>query len=331
MVVLARNPDQNGVDVSGPKPRARLISLISVFVLAGCIGLGCSPSGGTPAFDEKHAFTLLEKQVGFGPRYPGVPGHSATADWVFAQLKPYADEVRVQRFSHTAAGQKLELRNIIARFNAAAPKVVLLAAHWDTRPLADMEVDRDKRAQPVPGANDGASGVAVLLELARMFAKQKPDVGVVMVFFDGEDYTAHPPSSANMFLGSKYYARHLEHLDSKTKQSIKYGILLDMVGDKNLRINPEMQSVEAAPEVVKLVWGAAKSLGYAEYFPTAARYSIADDHVPLIAAGVKCIDVIDFDYAYWHTLDDTVDKCAAKSLKVVGDVVARVVYQEKTQ
>lgn len=301
---------------------------MSALTLALYVGLGCSPSSCTPQFDKERAFDLLRKQVDFGPRYPGVPAHKQTADFIVAQLKPYADVVNTQEFRHKVAGKDLDLRNIVARFNPNAKQAVLLAAHWDTRPFADMEVDPVKRAKPILGANDGASGVAVLLELARMFAKQRPEVGVIMVFFDGEDYTANPPSSKDMFLGSKYYARHL---DSKTKAAIRYGILLDMVGDRNLRIYQEDLSLQAAPEVVRKVWAAAKSLGYSREFVPSAKYSISDDHVPLIQAGVKSIDVIDFEYAPWHTLDDTVDKCSPDSLKIVGDVVARVVYEETAQ
>jgi Zn-dependent M28 family amino/carboxypeptidase len=150
----------------------------------------------------------------------------------------------------------------------------------------------------------------------------------MMVFFDGEDYTTNPPSAQDMFLGSKYFAKHL---DVKSKQSIRYGILLDMIGDKNLAIHQEGLSLRAAPEVVNKVWGTAKSLGCGQQFVCSSKYSISDDHVPLIDAGVKCIDVIDFEYGPWHTVDDTVDKCSADSLKTVGDVVAAVVYAEKAQ
>lgn len=310
------------------RTKASLVTLLSAFVLALCVGLGCSPSSEAPAFDKDNAFALLKKQVDFGPRYPGVAAHTTTADFIVSQLKPYADEVSTQQFAQTVEGKNLDLRNIIARFNPTAKQTVLLAAHWDTRPVADMEVDPAKRARPILGANDGASGVAVLLEMARMFAKQKPDVGVIMVFFDGEDYTTNPPSSQDMFLGSKYYARHL---DAKTKLTIKYGILLDMIGDKDLGINEESESVQAAPEVVKNVWGIARSLGYRDKFIPSAKYSISDDHLPLIAEGVKCIDVIDFEYGPWHTLDDTVDKCSPDSLRVVGDVISHVVYAEKAQ
>lgn len=308
----------------------KIIRVVLVLSLLLYAAPGCSPSADAtkdiPAFDRAVAFDLLKKQVDIGPRYPGSPGHAACRDFIVSQLKPYADSVTVQGFQQTIAGKNLDMANITARFNPGAKRCILLAAHWDTRPLADMEIDASKRAKPIPGANDGASGVAVLLELARIFKQRQPDVGVLMVFFDGEDYATDPPSAGTMFLGSKYFAKHL---DAKTKAELRYGILLDMIGDKNLDIYQEVQSLAAAPDVVKKVWDAAKSLGYEKSFLPSGKYSVADDHIPLIEAGVKCIDVIDFNYGPWHTLDDTVDKCSAESLKTVGDVIARVVYEEK--
>jgi glutaminyl-peptide cyclotransferase len=161
-----------------------------------------------------------------------------------------------------------------------------------------------------------------------MFHERKPDVGVMMVFFDGEDYVVNPASENTMYLGSKYFAKNL---GAQAKSRIAYGILLDMIGDKNLGIYEERRSVQAAPEVVKRVWDAAKALGYEKSFIPQTKYSMTDDHISLIEAGVKCIDVIDFDYGPWHTLDDTPDKCSPDSLKIVGDVIARVIYEEKGQ
>ena len=299
-----------------------------IFVLLLCVNLGCSPSSGQPSFDSAAAFELLKKQVNIGPRYPGVKGHSICRDFIISQLKPYADEVTTQDFTQTVDGKELALSNIIARFNPKADSFVLLAAHWDSRPIADKEVNSALQTKPIPGANDGASGVAVLLQLAKMFKQQPPETGVVMVFFDGEDYSLKPESVDTMFLGSKYYA---SHLDKKDKSAIRYGILLDMIGDKNLEIYQEVQSLRAAPDVVKKVWAAAKTLGYEKTFIPKPKYNIVDDHIPLINAGIKCIDIIDFDYGHWHTLDDTIDKCSPDSLRIVGEVVAKVVYQEKTQ
>lgn len=304
----------------------RSLRLILILSLLLGTGLGCAQSADIPRFDSSSAFAALKKQVDIGPRYPGSNGQLICRDYIVSQLKPYADDVIVQDFKHVASGKELPLYNIIAHFNSSAPSFILLAAHWDSRPIADKEVNPVKQAQPIPGANDGASGVAVLLELARVFKQLRPDIGVIMVFFDGEDYAVETDSAEHMFLGSKYYAANLS---SKTKSSIRYGILLDMIGDKNLNIYQEVQSVKAAPETVKKVWAAARSLGYERTFIPQAKYDIMDDHVPLIRAGVKCIDVIDFDYGPWHTLDDTVDKCSADSLKIVGEVVAKVIYKEK--
>ena len=234
----------------------------------------------------------------------------------------------MQDFTTNVQGKELNLCNIAAYFNPNAKKWILLAGHWDTRPRADYEVTSENRSKPIPGANDGASETAVLMELARMFAKQKPDVGVYVVFFDGEDYGT---DDATMFLGARHFADTLRTSAAVDGKPVKfeYGLLLDMIGDKNLDIYEEQNSVDAAPEVVDKVWKAAKNLGYGDKFIPEVKYSISDDHIPLIHAGVKCIDIIDFDYAPWHTLEDTPDKCSPRSLETVGEVVASVVYGEK--
>lgn len=294
--------------------------------------LGCSGSGqSAPEFNGERTFKLLVKQVDFGPRVPGTAGHTATSQFIQEQLKPCADGVLAQDFSATVGGKTLPMTNIVAWFkptDSAPKKWILLAAHWDTRPTADNEITSELRKKPIPGANDGASGVAVLLELARLFHQQRPEVGVFMVFFDGEDYGR---GGSEMFLGSKHFASDLRKNAVVDGRPIKldYGILLDMVGDKNLGIYREGYSVEHAPEIVDKVWSTAERLGYAKTFRDAERHTISDDHVPLIRAGVKCIDIIDFDYGPWHTLDDTPERCSPKSLETVGRVVATVVYGER--
>jgi len=316
--------------------QSRLVSysLLCAALLATL--LGCSPASQSaaekalsdlPAFDGDRSYDLLKKQVALGTREPGSPGHAACAQFIESQLKPYADGVTAQRFSVTAEGTKLDLTNIAAHFNPSAKKWVLLVAHWDTRPRADYEINPEKRKQPIPGANDGASGTAVLLELARLLKEHKPRIGVYMLFVDGEDYGT---SDKAMYLGAKHFAANLEKLAMVDGRPVKfeYGILLDMVGDKNLRVYQEQNSVKAAKHVVDKVWKAAAALGYTRNFPPEQKYAITDDHVPLIAAGIDCIDVIDFDYGPWHTLDDTPDKCSPKSLKIVGDVVQYVIYTE---
>jgi Zn-dependent M28 family amino/carboxypeptidase len=213
------------------------------------------------------------------------------------------------------------MTNIIGRFGNLGKPGVLLCAHWDTRPTADMDSDLIKRKKPIIGANDGASGVAVLLELAHMFRKTPPAVPVTIVFFDGEDWG---PGSDDMFLGARYYASRIG-----SNQKFKYGILLDMVGDSSLNIPREANSQRRAEFVVDKVWKAATDLGYSSSFTNSVKYNISDDHLPLLQAGISCIDVIDFDYPYWHTLADTPDKCSPSSLKIVGETVARVVYSEQ--
>ena len=292
-------------------------------VLAGC----GAKTERRAAFDGARAFDLLKKQCEFGPRYAGTPGHRAAAGWIKSQLEGLADVVIPHSFERTVNDRRLTFQNIYAVFNPAASHFILLSAHWDTRPMADQEIDSAKRSKPILGANDGASGTAVLLELARVLHASKPSVGVVMAFFDGEDYGATPEA---MFIGSEEFARHWGTLVRPRGREIAYdyGILLDMVGDSDLQIPKEKFSSQAAPKVVEKVWSAARRAGHGDVFLDEERYMVNDDHLPLLEAGVKCIDVIDFNYAYWHTLDDTPDKCSAKSLQIVGEVIEKVVYEE---
>jgi len=306
---------------------ARAAAFVLAFIGMACCGCG---SNSTPTFNEVRAFDKLTEQCNFGPRYTGTQGHRKMIQWLQAELSTSADKTIKHTFKARTAAGLLEFTNIYAVFNPKASRFVLLCAHWDTRPRADEEVVSEKRIKPILGANDGASGVAVLLELARMFKEKQPQVGVVMVFFDGEDYG---PSAEDMFIGSKAFARDLKNqlLRLGVKEKPDYGILLDMVGDKDLHIPKEQFSNRNAPEIVEKVWKVAKLAGYGDVFVDKEGYMVSDDHLPIIFAGVKCIDIIDFDYAYWHTLDDTPDKCSAKSLKIVGDVVARVVYEESSK
>lgn len=298
--------------------------VLSAFSLTSLLLLwGCAPGAvqaERPAFDGKRAFADLEKQVSFGPRVPGTPGHRQCLDWLIEQLEKTADRVEIQTFTQVVGGKSLRLYNIFGIFNENASKRIMLCAHWDTRPTADEELDPAKRRQPILGANDGASGVAVLLELARQFKVKRPEVGVIIALWDGEDYG---PDVNSMLLGSRYFAKNMGKLRPT------YGILLDMVGDRDLQIYKEVNSVQAAPQLVERVWRIAGELGYRKYFPDAVKYAIIDDHIPLIEAGVPCIDLIDFDYPYWHTLEDTADKCSPEALQVVGEVVAALVYSER--
>ena len=293
----------------------------------GSTNLAAAPSGTQPklAFDGAAAFKELEKQVAFGPRVPNMASHTACRDYLVEALKPLADRVERQDFTQRIGPRTLGMSNIVARFKGAGSgKGVLLSAHWDTRPWADFEASRADRRKPIPGANDGASGVAVLLQAARMFKATPPPVPVMIVFFDGEDYG---PETDRMFLGSRHFARNLP-ADVPPR-----GILLDMVGDKDLQIPKEQYSVQNAQEVVDEVYGLAHSLGLGRYLPKIVDRAIEDDHIPLQQKGLKVIDLIDFDYgpdhAWWHTLQDTPDKCSPHSLAVVGEVVTKWVYAQR--
>ncbi len=298
----------------------------ALLLVAGC-SKGTVGTQHELQFDGKRSYEILKEQCSFGPRYPGTAGHVRLVSFIELQLKGKADEVIVHPFSAKAGEKTLDMKNIYAVFNPNASRFVLLAAHFDTRPIADQEVDPAKRTQPIPGANDGASGVAVLLELARIFGEEKPSVGVVMAFFDGEDYG---PGSKDMFFGSREFEKTRKTIPTASGNEIDYayGILLDMVGDKNLELPKEINSCRLAPEIVEKVWSTAEKLGYGHVFQDKYGYQVEDDHLPINRSGIKCIDVIDFNYGWWHTLEDTPDKCSADSLSIVGRVIERVIYDE---
>jgi hypothetical protein len=274
-----------------------------------------------PRFDGSAAYALVERQVAFGPRVPGTAGHRAMAEWVETYLSARADTLIMQRFDHqTVDDQTLPLVNFLARFRPAEGPPLLLLAHWDTRPISDNSSIAEERDQPVPGANDGASGTAVLLQLAEMFSHTPPARNVDILLVDGEDYGDFAVGK-DVFLGSRYFAANLPE-----GYSAQYGILLDMVGDRDLDIYVEGNSNRLAPEVVDRVWNVAASMGFSDVFHRQGRHTVNDDHIPLNEAGIPTINVIDFDYPYWHTPHDTPDKVSAASLGVVGAVVSRLAY-----
>jgi Zn-dependent M28 family amino/carboxypeptidase len=245
------------------------------------------------------------------------------ADWLDSLLRQRADTVIVQSWAHvTARGDTLPLRNFIARFNPSAEKRLLLLAHWDSRPTADGPRSRDS-TKPVQGANDGASGVAVLLGVADVLKRSPPAAGVDLLFVDGEDYGDFTKDSADVLIGSRYYGAH-----QLPGPRPLYAVLFDLVADKDLQIYQEGNSLIGAPEVVELVWGTAKDLGYGGYFIASPRHTLIDDHIELQKAGIRAIDVVDFDYPAWHTPDDTIDKVSAASLQIVGDVAVALVRRE---
>ncbi|MEO7962532.1 MAG: M28 family peptidase [Gemmatimonadaceae bacterium] len=270
------------------------------------------------AFDGDAALGYVREQLAFGPRVPGSAGHRNTGDWITRMMRARADTVIEQRWTHvTHKGDSLPMRNVLARFRPAATERVLYVTHWDTRPKSDGSgVPKDKRNTPIPGANDGASGVGMFVALGDVLKKIPPSVGVDLLFVDGEDYGEFGPPDIDVLIGAKYFAGHLPSAD----YAPLFGVLWDMIGDRDLKIEKEENSLRKAPEVVARVWEKAASLGYGNVFVPTEGLSITDDHIPLLEAKLRVIDVIDLDYPWHHTPDDTIDKVSAKSLKTVGDV-----------
>jgi len=266
-------------------------------------------------FNADSAYAYVQTQVAFGPRVPNTEGHRRTGDWIVGRLAGRADTVIEQAFTHvTTSGDTLRLRNILGRFQPAATQRVLYVAHWDTRPIADKERNLGNQRRPIDGANDGGSGVAVLLGVADALKALPPGIGVDLLFVDGEDYGDWGVKK-DVLIGSRYYARN-----QPPGPQPRFAVVWDMVGDRDLRIYKEGHSVTNAPDVVERVWQVAADLGYQDVFRDQIGQTIEDDHVPLLEAGIRAINVIDLDYEPWHTLEDTMDKVSARSLQIVGDV-----------
>lgn len=291
-----------------------------------------------PRFDGERAYTTLQQLVALGPRNPGSPGHQEALMFLTHELSEYADKVQKQAFRSplTHLTDSLDLTNIIASFYVENGNRILLCTHWDTRPWADQDPNPDNRNKPIWGANDGASGVASLLELAKILRAQKPKYGVDLILFDGEDMgeamtndnpeldSGQKKNIENLpyggyLLGSTYFAKHLGAYKPL------YGILIDMVGDRNLEIYIEGNSNRLAPKEVLHVFEKAK--GIPQFHPK-VRHFVTDDHIPLNQAGIPTLLLIDMDYPYWHTLEDTPDKCSPESLKAVGDLLVRILYDK---
>lgn len=276
-------------------------------------------------FSGESALEFLKKQVSFGPRNPGSEGHRNCLQYLISELKKLSPRVITQPFlfEDAALNRTYTLTNVIARFpgNIPGSKKILLAAHWDTRPWADREQDPELKREPIPGANDGASGVAVLLEMCRILSEYPPPAPVDVVLFDGEDY-GKTGDRQNYLLGARHFAKNLP------RTPYTFGILIDLVGDKNLRIAKEGYSNRMLPKLVGRVWKRAQSL-HLSAFENRVGSEIYDDHQPLIQTGVPIINIIHGDLvnsAYWHSLQDTPDKCSAESLEQVGTLLVSLVY-----
>jgi len=302
--------------------------LVGWLLLGGVIVCGQQ----VPYFDGSRAFELLEKQVALGPRFPGSPGHATLVSLLTNYLEPRAHELKIQTTSrsHPYEDGPLPITNILARFNPPARKHVLLLAHYDTRAIADQDPDPGNRSKPILGANDGASGVAVLLMLADIFARDVPPIGVDLLFVDAEDQ-GRSGDLDNFCLGTKAFLPEMNDLLGGVRP--QYAVLVDMVGDAELTLPMEYHSWRDARRLVLRIWNLAQELGYNQFqFEIGA--AVYDDHVPLLEAGIPAVDIIDFDYPnteknYWHTLEDTPDKCSAESLEAVGTVLTTLIYSER--
>lgn len=303
------------------------LAWLGIVLALGCQDANANGNGNTaaaaqlvaPAFNTDTAFAYLKKQVDFGPRVSGTPGHAAQLAWMQEHLRARADLLERQDFTHEHSDTKKPLRmtNLFARFNPNTQQRILLVAHWDTRPTADQD-DDDNRDKPIPGANDGASGVAVLMEIANVLKRQKPTVGVDLLLVDGEDYG---PDGSDMYLGATHFAEKM------ATYRPMYGILIDMIADQSPVFPIEGNSQDSAPEVIDRVWRLAEEMGYGNVFVRKSGGYITDDHIPLNRAGIRTIDIIDLDYPHWHKITDDVSNVAPRGLEVVGRVLLELVYR----
>ncbi len=303
-----------------------MLMLLLLLLLLVLLLTACRDEAPTPReFDGQSAFEYIERQLEFGYRIPGTEGHRRMAAWLDSAVRQRADSVITQRWTHvTVKGDSLPLQNVIARYNPGAEKRILFLAHWDTRPTADSPRSPDS-SKAVLGANDGASGVALLLGVADVLKRTPPgpDLGVDLLFTDGEDYGDFIKTPNDVLIGARHYAAN-----QPPGPKPLYAVLFDLVADKDLRIYQEGNSVTGAPEVVSLVWEMARDLGYGKIFVDTPNHLLTDDHLELQKAGIRAIDVVDFDYPAWHTPFDTIDKVSGESLQIVGDVAMGLVRRE---
>jgi glutaminyl-peptide cyclotransferase len=277
-----------------------------------------------PVFNADSCYDFVKKQVDFGPRVPLSDPHRLCGDWIVAKLRSYGLEVTEQKGTMITYDQKnTPLRNIIASYKPESQKRILLCTHWDTRPMADR--DTKDETLPIDGASDGASGVGVLLEIARQLKSGKCDAGIDLVFFDLEDY------GDKFCLGSEYWAQHLPRPD----YFANFGVLLDMVGAKGATFPIEGQSKNYGSAFVKKIWDKGASLGYSDYFNYTEMHGITDDHVNVnMFANIPCIDIIQMnpgtgDFGpYHHRHSDNMSIIDRNTLKAVGHTLAEVIYGE---
>ncbi len=292
---------------------------LAFLAIIGCSGDLIKP----PDFNGDRAYQYLKDQVNFGPRVPGTPASEKCRDYLYHFFDSLKIAVDSQEFNFFDPYSSKEIRmvNVIASVTPQGTDTrqrVVLMAHYDSRPRAEHSADPAMQDRPIDGADDGASGVAVLMELGNLFSRVPPSIGVDMVMVDGEDWGKESDHDLYL-LGSREFARH------DIRDRYKFGIVLDMIGDKDQNIYKEAYSEAYAPKINNLVFSTAAKLGISTFIDS-VKYTIQDDHLSLITAGVPTVDIIDFDYPYWHTVDDTPDKCSGESLANVGRVLAQILY-----
>lgn len=291
----------------------------------------------TPEFNADSAFTFVKAQVDFGPRAMNTKAHDNCAQYLASKLSQFADTLIIQKAQVKGWDSKiLNIQNIIASFSPEKTNRILLCAHWDTRPWADQ--DKERKNEPIDGANDGGSGVGVLIEIARKLAETKPMVGIDIILFDAEDYgqpenSGFPEMQDSWCLGSQYWGRNLHVKDYYAT----FGILLDMVGAKDAVFTMEGNSMQHAGSHMQKVWDTASRIGYGSYFSYERTAPIIDDHYYINSiAHIPAMDIIQYDnstpsrfYTHWHKHDDKIEFIDKNTLKAVGQTILEVIFTEE--
>lgn len=293
-----------------------------------------------PIFSKDSAYRYVEEQLSFGPRIPNSQAHSKCKEYLFSKLRSYAEKVEQQDFEAIRwDGQKMNGTNIIASFGSERENRIFFCAHWDSRPYADMEEDKEKQKEAILGASDGASGVAVLLELSRLLYQKNPNIGVDIILLDLEDSgtprfeTSKSADEETWCKGAQYWAK----IAKENNYNAKFGILLDMVSCANPSFAMEATSMYYAPDIMREVWQLASNLGFASVFVPQRTMPIIDDHLFINKIlGIPTIDIIHHDFntstgffPYWHTLNDNLENVDRDALGIVGKLLTEIVYREK--
>ena len=296
------------------------------------------PEVKVPKFDRDSAYAFVAKQVAFGPRLPNTKTHLACKNWLVAQLNKYGLQVMEQPFKATAyTGTVLNGFNIIAQYNPSTTNRILLAAHWDTRHIADSDLSTERQNEPIPGADDGGSGVGVILEIARQLQAAPADIGVDFILFDAEDHgddESTDPQPETWCLGSQHWSKNILPKGYKPK----YGILLDMVGARNTKFPKEAVSMNFAPQIVNKVWALGQELGYGRFFSNETTGAVTDDHFFVnTVAKIPMIDIIGMPKPpgtnnsfgrHWHTHNDDLEVIDIRTLRAVGQTMLAMIYRE---